>query len=65
MSDADFEAALAAMRDAPIDVPNAAHREEVRTALLARVRPPALARSRRWFVVPLAAAAAALAVVAW
>ena len=65
VTDADFEAALAAMRDAPADVPNAAHREEVRTALLARARPPAHARSRTWFAVPLAAAAAVIAIVAW
>jgi hypothetical protein len=65
VSDAEYEAALAALRDAPLDVPCAAHREEVRTALLARAQPPAHARSRRWLAVPLAAAAAVLAIVAW
>jgi len=65
VKDADFEAALAAMRDAPVDVPCAAHREEVRTALLARAMPPVHARSRRWLAVPLAAAAAVVAIVAW
>jgi hypothetical protein len=65
VTDADFEAALAALRDAPLDVPDAAHREEVRTALLARARPPEHARSRRWLALPLAAAASVIAVVAW
>lgn len=65
MTDGDFDAALAALRDAPIDVPSPAHREEVRTALLARAQPPAVARSRRWLAIPLAAAAAGLAVVTW
>ncbi|HEY6038391.1 MAG TPA: FecR domain-containing protein [Kofleriaceae bacterium] len=66
MTESELEAALAAMRDVPVDVPCAAHREEVRTALLARALPPAQARSRRWLAVPLAAAAAALvAVIAW
>jgi FecR-like protein len=65
VSDAELDAAISAMRDAPIDVPSAAHREEVRTALLARAQPPAHARDRRWLAVPLAAAAAVLAIVAW
>jgi hypothetical protein len=65
VSDAELEAALAAMREAPIDVPSAAHREEVRTALLARAQPPAHARNRRWLALPFAAAAALLGVVAW
>ena len=65
MTEHELEAALAAMRDAPVDVPCAAHREEVRTALLARALPPVRARSRRWLAVPLATAAAVVAVVAW
>ena len=36
VSETEFDAAVAALRDAPLDVPGAAHREEVRTALLAR-----------------------------
>ncbi|MEO6776011.1 MAG: FecR domain-containing protein [Kofleriaceae bacterium] len=65
MTDAGFEAVLAALRDAPLEVPSADHREEVRTGLLARARPPARSRSRRWLAVPLAAAAALIAIAAW
>ena len=65
VSDSEFDAAVAALRDAPIDVPCAAHREEIRTALLARAQLPAHTHNRRWLAVPLAAAAAVLAVVAW
>jgi len=56
----DLDELIALARDLPVDVPDAAHREEVRTSLLARAQlhrvPP---RTRRYVaVVPLVAAAA-------
>lgn len=59
----DTSAAIELARGLPIYVPSASHREEVRTALLARVaRAPADVR-RRWIVPLVAAAAAAVLVV--
>jgi TolA-binding protein len=59
----DTTAAIALARELPTSVPAAAHREDVRTALLARVgRAPADVR-RRWILPLVAAAAAAILVV--
>lgn len=56
----DVDELIALARELPADVPDAAHREEVRTALLARAQIHRAPARRRWSLIalPLAAAAA-------
>jgi TolA-binding protein len=60
-------AAIELARELPAPIPSAAHREELRTALLARAElaPPAAPRSYARYAVAAAAASAALAVFAF